>query len=420
MRNAAGNSLAVILWATALGRIVFGQLPQTGNIPGGPTPEYDSIDRVSAPEEGWHGPGEPIQFGEATGQTMLVPPPAYDGARLVAVVEPEVQWPRWFAGASGLLMTRTLPSGHATSVIPGQGAVLATNNAASTWPGGVDLHVGRWLWAEQRHAIEGIYWGVYGIGTTDSITSDSNRLMAIPQAPGVQLGGQSAGHFLAFSRAQEISRSDLVNNVEINWVFAPGGRPEFLESYQRRVTWMWLAGFRFFELQDVLTFTSLSGSVPPGATFGTQGGADQAFLNVATNNNIFGGQVGLKFDWRFLPHVRLAIVPKFMLGGNAVTNTSYLASGTGSTATFPGGSQVNVHSATSTFATVGSVDTGIAWDVTPAWTLSMGYRVVGVGNIIQSDAVWPTSITGAGSLSTLNTSGNSIIHGGFAGFEGRF
>ena len=183
---------------------------------------------------------------------------------------------------------------------------------------------------------------------------------------------------------------------------------------------MWLAGFRFFELQDVVTFTSLSGSAPPGATFGTQGGADQALLSVATNNNLFGGQIGLKFDWRVLPQVRLAIVPKFMLGGNAVTNTSFLSSGAGSPATFPGGSAVNVHSATSTFATVGSVDTGVAWDVTPAWTLSMGYRVVGVGNVIQSDAVWPTSITSAGSLSTLSTSGSSIIHGGFAGFEGRF
>jgi hypothetical protein len=331
-----------------------------------------------------------------------------------AEVLPVHSWPRWFAGASGLVMTRTLPAGHSVSALPGSGVVLATNNAAATWPGGVDLHFGRWLGSRHEHAIETIYWGLYNIGGSATATDPAGRLVAIPQAPGVQVDGVPAGSFLTNAAQQSISRNDLVNNIEINWLFAPNGRPEFLDEDDRRISFMWLAGFRFFELQDILTLTSVAAVPPPGAS------SDQLSLKIATNNNLYGGQLGTKFDWRFFPHVRLSIVPKFLLAGNAVTNTSTLASGSGVNATFPGGSPVNVHSTAGTFAYVGSVDTGVAWDITPRWSLSMGYRVVGVGNVALSDQSWPNSITSPASLSVLNTAGSTIVHGGFAGFEGRY
>ena len=50
----------------------------------------------------------------------------------------------------------------------------------------------------------------------------------------------------------------------------------------------------------------------------------------------------------------------------------------------------------------------------------MGYRVVGVGNIAQADGQWPALITNASSLSGINAGSSTIIHGGFAGFEGRY
>jgi len=341
------------------------------------------------------------------------PPPS-----MVAVPMPE--WPRWFAGASGLVMTRTLPSGAAAAALPGAGVVLTTSNASATWPGGVDLRFGRWMGANQEHAIEAIYWGVYGIGSTATVTDNNNRLQAIPQAPGVTAAGTPARLFLHDARSEQISRSDLVNDVEINWVFAPGGRPEFYEEGERRLTLSWLAGFRFFELQDVLNESSLAGSVPAGSTFGVNGGADQMYLNVATNNNIFGGQIGGKADWHILPSLRLSVIKKFMVGGNAITNTSAMGLGNGTAATFAGGSPVNVHTTAGTVSFLGSVDAGLAWDVTTNWTLSMGYRVVGVGNIAQSDQSWPTNVHAPSSLGSINSAGSTFVHGAFAGFEGRF
>lgn len=198
-------------------------------------------------------------------------------------------------------MTRTLPSGATTSVLPGQGVALTTSAAGATWPGGVDLHVGRWLGVRQEHAIEAVYWGVYGIGSTAAVNHRTNRLQGVPQAPDVVVGGSPANAFLQNARAQEIARSDLVNSVEINWAWAPWGRPEFFQPGDGLLTLSWLAGFRFFELQDVLNFTSLAGTVSPGATFGTNGGASQLGLNVATNNDIYGAQIGGKADWHLLP-----------------------------------------------------------------------------------------------------------------------
>jgi hypothetical protein len=173
---------------------------------------------------------------------------------------------------------------------------------------------------------------------------------------------------------------------------------------------MWLAGFRFFQVNDQLTLTSGSGDPAIGAID----------LGVATNNNIYGGQVGAKFDWRFLPSLRFNVVPKFMIGGNAITNTSSLAGANGTQATFTGGAPARAYSELGVFSWLGSVDTGIAWDVTEHWSLWMGYRVVGVGNIAQADGQWPALISSPDSLSGITAGGETIIHGGFAGFQGRY
>jgi len=315
-------------------------------------------------------------------------------------------WPRWFAGASGLVMTRTLPEGSAT-MQPLGGLSLSTSAASATWPGGVDLHIGRWFGPRQHNAVEFIYWGVFGIGSSGSVASPAGGIQAIPNTSGVTVNGTDASTILGNGTAQQISRSDLVNDVEINWLYSLWERPEF-QPRERRVNLMWLAGFRFFQLQDVLTLTTTSG-------------ADQLDFNVATNNNLYGGQVGAKFDWRFAPRLRFSAVPKMLIAGNAITNTSTLADSGGTQAVFTAnGAPVNVHSTLGVFSWLGSVDTAVAWDVTERWSLWMGYRVVGVGNVAQADQQWPTLITNASSLSGVTAGGSTILHGRFAGFEGRY
>jgi hypothetical protein len=317
-------------------------------------------------------------------------------------------WPRWFAGASGLVMTRTLPAGAAT-MQPGASGQLLTSDADFGWPGGVDLHIGWWFGDRQQHAVEMIYWGVYQMGSSATLAAGPPGINAIPQAPGVSLGGVPAGEFLVGAAQQEITRADVINDVEINWIYSLWDRPEFLPR-ERAVNLMWLAGFRFFQVNDQLTLATGSGDPAIGAID----------LGVATNNNIYGGQVGAKFDWRFLPRLRFNVVPKFMIGGNAISNTSSLASPGGRQATFADGAPARAFSELGVFSWLGSVDSGIAWDVTENWSLWMGYRVVGVGNIAQADGQWPQVITSPASLGGIAAGSETIIHGGFAGFQGRY
>ena len=352
--------------------------------PGGmePPPMY-----VADPREGEFFPAMPVGMGDGLARS----------------------WPRWFAGASGLLMTRTLPAGAAT-MQPLGGTQLTTADAGADWPGGIDLHVGRWFGMRQQHAVEFIYWGVYDLGGSARVTSSAAAIEAIPQAPGVTVAGQPAAAFLTGLTAQQVNRSDVINDIEINWVYSLWDRPEFLPR-ERAVNLMWLAGFRFFEVYDALTLQNGTGDP-------LLGGLD---FDVATNNNIFGGQVGAKFDWRFMPRVRLNIVPKFMIGGNAITSTSALQQADGAYGSFvDGGGPTKVHATLGVFSWLGSVDTGVAWDVTDRWSLWMGYRVVGVGNIAQADMQWPTSIDSAASLSGIAAGSSTIVHGGFAGFQGRY
>lgn len=313
--------------------------------------------------------------------------------------------PRWFASASGLVMTRTLPSGVAMSTGPG-GVALTSADAAANWPGGLDLRIGRWFGPQQRHGVEGIYWGVFNIGTAAS--ADGGGLNAIPSlTPSIMVGSTAASSLFDNASAQRVGRNDLVNNVEVNWLYAPSKHPEAFDDEQR---WslVWLAGFRFFQLLDTLTLTS-----PSAAT-------DPLILDVTANNNLFGAQVGTRLDWRFARRFRLAAIPKIMIGGSSVSNLSTLETAAGTPATYTDGTTVNSRVTGSTFSYLGSVDSLVAWDVTDHWSLWIGYRVVGVGNIIDADSVWPATITGPGSLALINTGGNTVVHGGFAGFESRY
>lgn len=277
-------------------------------------------------------------------------------------------WPRWFASASGLVMTRSLPDGT-TSTGPGFPTV-STRSASASWPGGLDLRLGRWFGERQEHAIELIYWGVYNIGSS------------APQQTGASSG--------------VLSRSDTINNIEINWLYAPETRPEFHEG-NKRVNWMWLAGFRFFQLEDQLSLDMTS------STFD---------LETATNNNLFGGQIGGRFDWEIAPRMRFVVMPKFLLAGNASSNRAIQNNG-GTT---------DVRSTVDVFSWLGSVDTSVAWDMTDRWSLWLGYRVVGVGNIAQADGQWPSNLPApsAASLQGIATGSESIIHGAFAGFESHY
>lgn len=359
--------------------------------------------------------GVPID-GPSVPAPMYVPDPADLGAfaaipqALPSDFAPD--WPRWFTGAAGLVMTRTLPGGTATmQPVPGV-ATLGTASANATWPGGIDLHFGRWMGDQQRQGIEAIYWGVYGLGT--SATAGGGGIDAIPQAPGVTIGGSPAAAFLVDASSQQIARSDLVNDVEINWLFRATDRPEF-QPRQRRTGLVWLAGFRFFELEDVLTQLSTSSSLPPSTT-----GANQSLLSVATNNNLWGAQVGLKGDWRIAERVRLTTVPKIMIAGNSITDTTQLSTAGGTGATFAGGQPVHVHSSLGVFSWLGSVDAGAAWDVSDRWTLSLGYRVVGVDNVAQADGQWPSTLAAPADVPPLSAGTFTVIHGGYAGFQGRW
>jgi len=368
----------------------------------------------------------PLTSGQVGGGVPLdggvVPPPMYipdpnelgGYAALPEAVATDIvpPWPRWFAGASGLIMTRTLPSGTATMQPAAGLTTLTTSSAAATWPGGLDFQVGRWMGEQQNWALEGIYWGVYGLGTSATVTGAG--IDAIPQAPGVILAGSPASAFLTDATQQQVARSDLVNDVEINWIYRLTDRPEF-PPLDRRLGFMWLAGFRFFELQDVLSQTSTSSTLPPSSV-----GANQSLLSVATNNNLYGAQVGAKADWRIAPRIRLSAVPKFMIGGNAITNTTELTTINGSGATFSGGQPVNVHSTLGVFSWLGSVDSSVAWDVTDRWSVWLGYRVVGVGNIAQADGQWPSTLAAPSALQGINAGSSTILHGGFAGFQGRY
>jgi hypothetical protein len=392
-RSACRAAWAVMLLVAALG----GRAPAVETLPPIETlPQIGALPQVEEPPPVMYLP-DPQGPAGFVGLPSAIDP------------DPLPAWPRWFAGATGLVMTRTLPGGTATMLPVAGVGQLTTADAGATWPGGVELRLGRWFGPWQQQAVELVYWGVYEIGSSASLATTPPVIDAIPQAVGVTVAGLPAAAWLQDASLQQVSRSDIVNDVEVNWIHALGPRPEFPPRRQQ-VHVAWLAGFRFFQIGDTLSVVTTAGDPAGGGLM----------LQVATNNNLFGGQVGGRFDWRFAERWRLQAVPKFLIAGNALTNTTTLIGPGGTPAVFATGTPVNVHATGSVFAWLGSLDAAVAWDITDRWSLSMGYRLVGVGNIAQADGQWPTVIATPAGLSSIEAGSSSLVHGGFAGFESRW
>ena len=250
--------------------------------------------------------------------------------------------PERFAGVRGLVLSSSSPW------------------VEDPWGGGVDVHMGQWFGRDRRHAVEAAYWGIYDAGGD----WDHRWVTAL-------------------------NESSTVNNAELNWLYSPTGSA-LAGDGGSPVRLMALAGFRYF---------------------GTAESADERFTwqpselyRRTHSRNIFGAQIGGRFDWGFYKNLRLVVVPKLMIGGNSRVHSRQLLLGNHRWHSFS--------HADRSLALLTSLDLGISWDFAEHCGLTAGYRVLGLIDANSnpgSYGYWPTTSTN-----------NMLIHGTFIGLEGRF
>ncbi len=304
--------------------------------------------------------------------------------------------------AGGLIMTRNEPNKVWLTYDQTNNNFqnLNTEMANVHWDGGAEFTIGYACCGDG--GIELTYWGVWNMNGSASITDPTNNLGTpidtTNGAAGLLLGGQTPDSFFTNAHQVFIWRNDQVNNVEINLTYNPWG----YDNCGWNATW--LAGIRCFNFDENLLWTSVAG----GFSFGSNGGANQANLNVHCENDMVGFQFGAVFNYRFGDHFSMFFIPKMGIYGDAAETRSRYYRGDGVVG-------FDITGTKDTCSFLGEVDLGMKYDIGCHWSLVGGYRVVAVSGIALADNQIPHFLAASDEFADVKTNGDLILHGAFFG-----
>jgi hypothetical protein len=312
---------------------------------------------------------------------------------------------KWFGSVGGLVMTRNRANPFWTTFQTGVNTnqLLNTQNAEANWAGGGQVTFGRCWCCGTGLALT--YWGLGPMTGSASITDPTNNLSTPidlnTQFGPVMIGTNPASFYFDSAREHRITRSNNIQNVELN----------VLQSAIVNNGWMQLtglAGFRYLQFNERLSFGALSGAAPANSTFGVNGGADEAYLNFRTTNNLFGGQIGMIANVPLTQRLGFFIIPKGGIFCNSMTCNAHLFSGDGMQG-------FNINSTKSDVSFLGEIDTGMNWAITPNFRAYLGYRVIGIANLALADNQFLPFLADQQGFAQIKQNGDVILHGGFAG-----
>jgi hypothetical protein len=181
-----------------------------------------------------------------------------------------------------------------------------------------------------------------------------------------------------------------------------------------------MAGARYVVFDEQLAF----GSLINGGTWGGSGGIDEAYLSDRIANNLIGFQLGVDTGFRVARAFRIFATPKVGFYNNHIEARfdAFRGDGTrgnptaasGSTRTYPVSVDQDV------FSFLGQVDAGLNWEFAPHWMATIGYRLVAATGMGLADHQFPSDVIDFAFLDTVESNGNLLIHGAFAGLQIEF
>jgi hypothetical protein len=307
----------------------------------------------------------------------------------------------WFGAAGGLIMTRNRANPFWTTFQtnnnPNQ--LMNTQDAGAGWAGGGQITVGR-MWCCGT-GLAFTYWGLGQMNGNSSVTDPTGNINTALSTPidlgGVNIGAQPASFFFDNAHEQRISRADNIQNFEINVLQAAWVNTGTFQL-------VGLAGFRYFRFDESLTY----GSVAFGSTFGSNGGANEAYLQNRVINNLYGAQIGALANVMLTQRLGLFIIPKAGIFGDQMNGRTRLYSGDGIQ-----GFDIYAHKSDVSF--LGEIDTGLNWAITPGLRAFVGYRVVGIANLALADNQFLPFLADSAGFAQIKQNGGLMVHGGFAG-----
>ncbi len=319
----------------------------------------------------------------------------------------------FFASAAGLVMTRSDCDNVWLSfdATPGGGEpnLLGTSNADVDWTGGAQIDLGfrvgcnTWLSAS--------FWWLAPMDGEAGITDSTGQINSIQDFRSLDFSPLvTVNDLYNGARAQVVSRRSEFHNLELNLLNGPVWCPCDC------VRLSWMAGARYFRFADSMLF----GTAHDFTEFGVAPAYD-AYYDIDVKNNFIGGQVGFRLDWRASCKCTAYIAPKFGIYNNHATQNQRVYDGLGTTAyRFADGALADVSSNENNFAVLSEIDLGLNYQLTCNVSIFGGYRLVAATGVATASEQIPYLGDDLEAMGDIQTNGNLVLHGAFAGLLIKF
>jgi hypothetical protein len=333
--------------------------------------------------------------------------------------------PNWFGSVAALYMARNEPNRLWTSYETGNNPNQLPTDAITDWKVGGEVSFGRYFCCG-AFAVEATYWGL------DTLTGYSSQSIAGGSVStplivsDIEFGGTNGTVYFDSAAEHTVRRENELQNIEINLLGTPGGAYGAYGGMGcgdygcTPFSLGWTLGVRYFRFEENFLF----GAVDTGRTWGEAGGIYEAYLEDNVRNDLVGFQFGCDFSYKMFGNWRLFAAPKLGIYNNHVQHDFGLRRGdgvvanptaaSGMTGTYPVSSSEDVVSFLS------EIDLGLDWQVAPHWSVFLGYRVIFATGIALADNQVPTYVVDIPEIADIDTNGDLILHGAFAGVTVRF
>ncbi|TWU51186.1 BBP7 family outer membrane beta-barrel protein [Rubripirellula reticaptiva] len=190
-----------------------------------------------------------------------------------------------------------------------------------------------------------------------------------------------------------------------------GATGPLARSSSGRVRVMTSHGFRWLQIDDSME-TAYNVDGAPGYQ------AQDIYDNVDVENNLMGYQFGGMLNYCMGKRLNLNIGGKFGLYGNRAELKHRL--GTETQLAYLNGDNTQTIDTTSTdtvLATLGELDLGLGYRISNAWTITGGYRVMGITGVASADDNYPNYYSSVAASGNIHADDSYLLHGGYLGMQ---
>ena len=316
----------------------------------------------------------------------------------------------WSATIAGLYLQRDRPNDKWLSFDTNDitSHLLSTRAADTDWNDGIEVRLRRTIGCDR--ALELVYWGRFSDSASATVTDadavgDLNTTMNMSNVF-FNGGGSEVVDWFDAAASHTITRDLEFHNVELNLI-----NESLLNNGCNGANIAWYGGLRFFRMDEGLLYSSVAGAAGgPGGT-ATPGGT--AYVDVDTENNLIGVQVGALGEYFITERLSFYLNGNIGLYGNDINQRFQVYNTDGETA-------YDIRSTKTDVSFLSQIDLGGSWYVGERWRLFAGYRAVAITGLALADDQLPAFLADSGGIADIDSGSSTILHGGVFGAEFSF